>query len=133
MWICLLSSDSIISFLILLQSAISIFCVKHSVMTSTTSNNPTAFLTNPSVQLDVTRYLGTASDYVNRGIIMKLPDNTEFYAAGTRQTKNGVIILPDYSGWNSGRIRNLCDFFGDHNCFAVVPNFSAKGYEGNSK
>jgi hypothetical protein len=102
-------------------------------MTSTTSNNPTAFLTNPSVQLDVTRYLGTTSDYVNRGIIMKLPDNTEFYAAGTRQTKNGVIILPDYSGWNSGRVRNLCDFFGDHNCFAVVPNFSAKGYEGNGK
>jgi len=79
--------------------------------------------------------LGNADDYVNvmdyktKGTIVKLADNTEVYAHGNRGCKNGVLIIPDYFGWYTGRVRNVCDLFGDSNCFSVIPNFGSHGYE----
>ena len=82
-------------------------------------------------QINVDNYLSVTS-YTTKGSALRLKDHTEFYASGSPQSKNGVIIIPDYWGWNTGRIRNICDLFGDLNCFAVIPNFSSRGVEGES-
>ena len=63
-----------------------------------------------------------ASDYKPIGNVFKLKDNTEFYSAGTARGKNGVIIIPDTLGWNSGRIRNIADFLAENGCIAIIPN-----------
>lgn len=86
----------------------------------------------PHRPINVEPYLNYVN-YQPRGWNLKLKDNTEFYASGNAQGKHGIIILPDTWGWTNGRIRNICDFFGDHNCFAVIPNFSSKGVEGDRK
>ncbi len=63
-----------------------------------------------------------SSDYRPVGHVFKLKDNTEFYSAGSPRSKRGVIIIPDTFGWNSGRIRNIADFFAENDCVAVIPN-----------
>lgn len=101
-----------------------------------TTANPSSW-NNPHQQptarpLNTDPYLNIVH-YQTKGTNLKLKDHTEFYASGTTQSKHGVIIIPDTWGWNTGRIRNICDFFGDQNTFAVVPNFSSKGIEGERK
>jgi hypothetical protein len=82
--------------------------------------------------LNVDPYLSMTS-YQTKGSALKLQDNTEFYASGSPKSKNGIIIIPDFYGWNGGRVRNICDFFGDNDIFCVIPNFSSRGVEGESK
>jgi len=82
--------------------------------------------------LNVDNYLNTMT-YQYKGSCLKLKDNTQFYSSGSPQNKVGVIMLPDYWGWNSGRIRNICDFFGDNGYFAVIPNFSSQGVIGETQ
>eukprot|EP01039_Chlorochromonas_danica_P005195 gene5197-5720_t len=75
-----------------------------------------------------------APDYNTVGSILKLKDDTEFYATGTARGKRGVILISDTIGWNSGRIRNIADFFGDNDCLAVIPKLmgTSKAAEGPS-
>jgi hypothetical protein len=89
--------------------------------------------TVPEVRnLNVDPYLSMTS-YQPKGSALRLKDNTEFYASGNAKSKNGIIIIPDMYGWNGGRVRNICDFFGDNGTFCVIPNFSSRGVEGESK
>lgn len=98
--------------------------------TAAPSTNP--FQQQPSHHLNTEAYLNIVQ-YQPKGTNLKLKDHTEFYASGSTKSKHGVIIIPDTWGWNTGRVRNICDFFGDHDTFAVVPNFSSKGIEGERK
>lgn len=97
--------------------------------TAAPSTNP---FQQPSRNLNTEPYLNIVQ-YQPKGTNLKLKDHTEFYASGSTKSKHGVIIIPDTWGWNTGRVRNICDFFGDHDTFAVVPNFSSKGIEGERK
>lgn len=72
--------------------------------------------------LNVDHYLDPY--YQPKGSTLKLKDHTEFYASGSPGCKKGVIIIPDTLGWNTGRVRNICDFFGDNDCYAVIPELS---------
>mmetsp|Transcript_30222 Transcript_30222/g.32936 ORF Transcript_30222/g.32936 Transcript_30222/m.32936 type:complete len:125 (-) Transcript_30222:1513-1887(-) len=95
-------------------------------------HRPLRMSTTSSQALNVDQYLSITS-YTTHGHELKLHDHTQVYASGKPQCKNGVIVIPDTLGWNTGRVRNLCDFFGDNDLFAVIPNFSSKGVEGQSK
>lgn len=73
-----------------------------------------------------------SADYTPVGSVLKLKDDTEFYCTGTSNGKRGVIMIPDTLGWNSGRIRNMADFFGENNCLVAIPKLmgSSKASEG---
>jgi hypothetical protein len=77
-------------------------------------------------QLETEQYM-QAVDYQTKGDIVKLPDKTELYASGNPKSKNGVLLIPDFLGWYTGRVRNVCDFFGDNSMYAVIPNFGSHG------
>lgn len=81
--------------------------------------------------LNVDHYLDPY--YQPKGSTLKLKDHTEFYASGSPGCKRGVIIIPDTLGWNTGRVRNICDFFGDHDCYAVIPELSKQTTHGGGK
>lgn len=57
----------------------------------------------------------------NTGTQLKLPDETELYASGNTKSKFGVILIPDTKGWDSGRIRDIADYYGENDCYAVIP------------
>ncbi len=63
-------------------------------------------------------------NYGHRGSILQLHDHTEFYSVGSAQSKQGIIVVPDTLGWNSGRIRNIADFFAQNGSLAVIPKIS---------
>eukprot|EP00599_Poterioochromonas_sp_BG-1_P005519 CAMPEP_0173140414 /NCGR_PEP_ID=MMETSP1105-20130129/4875_1 /TAXON_ID=2985 /ORGANISM="Ochromonas sp., Strain BG-1" /LENGTH=362 /DNA_ID=CAMNT_0014053403 /DNA_START=1887 /DNA_END=2972 /DNA_ORIENTATION=+ len=71
--------------------------------------------------------------YTAKGTEIKLKDRTEFYAAGSSRSSYGLIIIPDALGWNAGRIRNICDIFGEKDIFSIVPNFHSRGVEGHTQ
>jgi hypothetical protein len=74
----------------------------------------------PSLKLD--NFLDP--NYGHRGCILQLHDHTEFYSVGNATHKQGVIIVPDTLGWNSGRIRNIADFFAEQGSMVVIPKLS---------
>lgn len=82
--------------------------------------------------MNTDKYL--TNDYRVNGSILKLRDETEFYASGSSKAKNAVILIPDTNGWNSGRIRNIADFFGDNGTYSIVPKLmgGSKGSSGES-
>lgn len=63
-------------------------------------------------------------NYGHRGSILQLHDHTEFYSVGNSANKQGIIFVPDTLGWNSGRIRNLADFFAEQGSMVVIPKLS---------
>jgi hypothetical protein len=81
------------------------------------------------------------TNYQSKGSELRLKDNTEFYVSGSVKSKKGIIMISDIYGWNGGRVRNICDFFGDNGTFCVIPNFlsfeegvkGVKGVKGESK
>jgi hypothetical protein len=82
--------------------------------------------TSSKQQLETEQYM-QAVDYKTKGDIVKLPDKTELYASGNPHSKNAVLLIPDFFGWYTGRVRNVCDFFGDNSMYAVIPNFGSHG------
>lgn len=72
--------------------------------------------------------------HAQAGKIVKLNDKTEFYATGNEvNAKYGLIIIPDTMGWNSGRIRNIGDYFGANGFFVTIPKLSSSPTEGEGK
>jgi hypothetical protein len=53
----------------------------------------------PCCPPDSEKYL--APDYDTVGTITTLPDGTDMYCSGSGS--NGIIVVPDIFGWNSGR------------------------------
>jgi hypothetical protein len=82
--------------------------------------------TSSQQHLSVDEYLSNV-DYKTKGAIHILSDKTEVYASGNPKSKNGVLIIPDFFGWYTGRVRNVCDFFGDNSMYSVIPNFGSHG------
>lgn len=81
-----------------------------------------AMSTTESTSINVAPFL--SPDYDHRGNLLRLKDNTEFYACGDASRKQGVILIPDMLGWNTGRIRNIADFFASQGCLAAIPKLS---------
>lgn len=102
------------------------------VRSSALLHRPNFLKMSTASEMNVDQYLNI-NTYTQHGHELKLNDGTQVYATGKSKCKNGVIVIPDMLGWNTGRVRNLCDFFGDHDCLSVIPNFSSKGIEGHSK
>lgn len=95
-------------------------------------HNPTESLieTDKFKPFNVTPYL--SNDYIPQGAELKLPDNTEFYFNGSSRTKHGVILISDTneaSGWKTGRIRNICDYFCDRGFYCVIPNLHTQPHD----
>ena len=44
-----------------------------------------------------------AATYATTGATGVLPDGTEYYASGSPEGKNAIIVIPDVYGWNGGR------------------------------
>jgi dienelactone hydrolase len=82
-------------------------------------------------QANVHKFLD--QNYHPTGSILRLQDHTEFYATGNPRSKQGVVMIPDTLGWNSGRIRNIADYFGENGFFVVIPKLSGSTTEGESK
>ena len=82
------------------------------------------------LEINVDQYLDTR-EYTPHGRDVGLDDGTRMYVCGKSQCKHGVIVVPDLMEWDTGRIRNICDFFGDHEHLAVIPDFSSRGIDGN--
>ncbi len=81
-----------------------------------------AMSSTESASINVAPFL--SPDYDHRGNLFRLKDNTEFYACGDAASKNGVILIPDLLGWNTGRIRNIADFFASQGCLSAIPKLS---------
>jgi hypothetical protein len=82
--------------------------------------------TSSQQHLSVEEYLANV-DYKTKGSVHILSDKTEVYASGNSNSKNGVLIIPDFFGWYTGRVRNVCDFFGDNSMYSCIPNFGSHG------
>jgi len=73
--------------------------------------------------IDVKAYL--SPHYQPCGSILKLPNHSEFYFVGEGSLKQGLIIIPDMMGWNSGRIRHYADYFAATGIYTVIPKLSS--------
>lgn len=63
-----------------------------------------------------------APDYSYIGKIVTLEDGVEFYESSSSASfQKAVIVIPDIFGWNSGRTRNIADFFAEHGYYAIIP------------
>lgn len=91
----------------------------------------TSSVENRGGQVNMDKFL--EHSYHPTGSILRLQDHTEFYAVGNPRSKNGVVMIPDTMGWNSGRIRNIADFFGENGFFVVIPKLSGSTTEGENK
>jgi hypothetical protein len=91
----------------------------------------TSSVENRGHQVNVDKFL--EHSYHSSGSILRLQDHTECYAVGNPRCKNGVVMIPDTMGWNSGRIRNIADFFAENGFFVVIPKLSGSTTEGEGK
>ncbi len=48
-------------------------------------------------------------------------DGVEFYSIGFNSAENLIVIARDAGGWNSGRTRNIADYFAGQRYRVVVP------------
>lgn len=72
--------------------------------------------------------------HAQAGKIIELNDKTKFYATGNEvNAKYGLVVIPDTMGWNSGRIRNIGDYFGANGFFVVIPKLSSSPTDSEGK
>jgi hypothetical protein len=73
-----------------------------------------------------------AADYTPVGFTGSLPDGTEFYASGTPEGRNGILVIPDVYGINGGRTRSIIDQFAEAGYFAIAPKLLVPALEGGT-
>jgi hypothetical protein len=73
-----------------------------------------------------------AADYTPVGFTGSLPDGTEFYACGTPEGRNGILVIPDVYGINGGRTRSIIDQFAEAGYFAIAPKLLVPALEGGT-
>lgn len=61
-------------------------------------------------------------NYKPAGKILRLKDDTEFYAVGSPRSKRGVIIIPDLGGYNAGNSRNIADYIAANDTYVAIPS-----------
>jgi dienelactone hydrolase/ElaB/YqjD/DUF883 family membrane-anchored ribosome-binding protein len=61
-------------------------------------------------------------NYKPAGQILKLKDDTEFYAVGSPRSKRGVIVVPDLGGFNAGNSRNIADYLAAKGSYVAIPS-----------
>jgi hypothetical protein len=75
------------------------------------------------------------ADYQARGNILTTPEGVEFYSVGEeaiQKSKKAIYLIPDVFGWNSGRTRNIADYFADHDYYVIVPKILTPALNGGT-
>lgn len=81
---------------------------------------------------DIDKFL--SPNYQPHGKITKVSNKVEYYQAGDPYgTDNAVIIISDIYGWDSGRVRNIADYFGANDYFSAIPNLSSVAFNGEGR
>jgi dienelactone hydrolase len=77
---------------------------------------------HPCCPPNAEKYL--APDYNTIGDIQSTKEGIDFYSVGKENIENNkkaIYLCPDIFGWNSGRTRNIADYFSTHGYYVVVP------------
>eukprot|EP01038_Epipyxis_sp_PR26KG_P012484 gene12484-16746_t len=56
----------------------------------------------------------------------------EIYVVGGITTKKAIVLIPDIWGWDSGRTRNLADFYSQQGYCVIVPKLLQPAFEGGT-
>jgi dienelactone hydrolase len=75
--------------------------------------------TEASKSEPIDRYLDP--HYETIGHIRKLADGVQFYCSGSTESHRAIILIPDTFGWNTGRTRNIADYFAMLGYYVIVP------------
>lgn len=65
--------------------------------------------------------------YYPMGIEIELTDETQLYLSRKSTATAAIVLLPEIRSWQSTRIRNICDFFGEQNYLSIIPNLTSTG------